>query len=603
MHLILILGLGLTAPERFDDCTRLLRDGSHGRSAADCVQASAEATGRWEEAAAWIQSARAQYPRSGWLTYQLAEVKDRLRPSEAIALYAEAAGLFAALGDPAGEATARVGLGVALQSSGRSAEAWQEVPRILEAASRSGAPDLTARALVYEAWLSHETGERLGRATRALHEAESLVFPNGPYRLKIRVLLGLGNAALDLGRYEEALPYFTRGIALAREQSDRTMVALGSSNLLTTRRKQMEARPDAARLPEFTDEARRLVEIADAAGNPAVQAIAHRALGDLLTSAAATRADAGPHYERALERARQARDRNQTATSLWVFGRFLSDTNPERARTLIDEALRMAVESGSATAVAYAWRQQMRLAWQTLPRERAIDESFRALDPIETPRTLHAGHLARASVLGAWTLDYYWLIGRLLGGDAHPPGNIALGFRAAERMRARALLDAMHGQRRTGLDPRRRDLLREISAQQRRLLDPGVRGAARDAVLAELERLERQEANARAETVPREASLASPRELAALDEVQRLLGANEAMLSYAVGVGRNFSASSPAAPGSSSPRPPVLASSSCRIGRGSNRCSPSIAASSSAQPHRRRSGRRALQRAPARRPR
>ncbi len=362
----------------------------------------------------------------------------------------------------------------------------------------------------------------------------------GLYGLRLRVHFGLGNVAVGLGRYDEALPHFTRAVALAREHGEMPMVALGNSNLLTTRRKQMEVRPDAARLPEFTDEARRLVEVADAAGNPAVQAIAHRTLGDLLVSASATRAEAGPHYERALQHARQARDRNETAACLWAFGRFLSDADPDRARTLVDEALRLAVESGSATAVAYAWRQQMRLAWKTLPRERAIDESFRALDAIESIRTLQDVDLARASVLGAWTLDYYWLIGRLLGGEARSTADVALGFRAAERMRARALLDAMQRQRPAGLDPRRRDVLREISAQQRRLLDPSVRGAARDAVLAELERLERQETNMRAAMAPGDVTLASSRDLSTLDDVQRSLGANEAMLSYAVGVGRNF---------------------------------------------------------------
>ena len=539
-HLVLILGLGLQAPPAgFDHCTRALADDANGRSAADCARAAAEKTGRWEEAAAWVQSARAQHPKSGWLAFQLAETKNRLRSADAIALYVEASQQFAALGDAGGEVQARVALGAALQGAARSAEAWQEVPRILAAAARSGAPDQRARALLFEVWLSHETGERLGRAGRALHEAESLVFPNGPYELRLRVLFGLGNVAVDLGRYDEALPPFTRVVALAREHGDMPMVALGSSNLLTTRRKQMEARPDAARLPEFTVEARRLIEVADAAGHPAVQAIAHRTLGDLLTSVSATRAEAGPHYERALQYARQATDRNETAQCLWALGRFLSDTHPDRARTLIDEALRMAVEAGSATAVAYAWRQQMRLAWKTLPRERAIDESFRALDAIESIRTLQDVDLARASVLGAWTLDYYWLIGKLLGGDGRSTAGVALGFRAAERMRARALLDAMQGRRSKGLDPRRRDVLREISSQQRRLLEPGLRGAAREAALAELERLERQETNLRAATEP-DISLASSRDLSTLDDVQRSLGANEAMLSYAVGVGRNF---------------------------------------------------------------
>ena len=240
----------------------------------------------------------------------------------------------------------------------------------------------------------------------ALHEAEALVFPGGPYALRVRVLFGLGNVSLELGRYDVAFNYFSRAIDLARDNGDAPMVALGSSNVLTTRRKQMEARPDPARLPEFTDEARRLTLLADAAKNPYLQAIAHRTLGDLLASAPETRDEAGPHYEVALSRARQSGDRNETTTCLWALGRFFSDTHPARSRALVDEALQIARQSGSNTSLAYAWRQQMRLGWKRRSRDDATVDSFRALDAIETLRALESADAARASVFAAWSADF-----------------------------------------------------------------------------------------------------------------------------------------------------------------------------------------------------
>ena len=181
----------------------------------------------------------------------------------------------------------------------------------------------------------------------------------------------------------------------------------------------MAARP---RAPAGADErGRRLAALAGETKDPLSQGNTQRALADLLASAPATRDEAQQHYEAALRHARAAGDRNETAASLWALGRFLSDVRPVDSRKYIDEALLMAVRSGSANATVYAWRQQMRLAWKTFPRDKAIVESFRALDAIETLRALQDADLARAAVMGAWTTDYYWLMGRLLDGTRRTP--------------------------------------------------------------------------------------------------------------------------------------------------------------------------------------
>jgi CHAT domain-containing protein len=267
------------------------------------------------------------------------------------------------------------------------------------------------------------------------------------------------------------------------------------------------------------------------------------ALADLLWPVAENRDEAKKYYRSALADARKGSNVPELTNALWALGRVLADTKPGEARRLIREALVLAVDSGNATTAAYAWRQQMRLVWKMLPRERAAEESMRALGAIESLRTLQDPGIARAAVLAAWTPDYHWLIGALLDTKAPTRAEVALAFEVAERMRARLLLDSLQRvpQALKRESVRRQQLLRDISAVQYRLLDPRVQGAARAAEAARLERLEREEEEARVELeTAGEGSQAGVPPIASLKLVERALGENEVMLSFSVGVGRNF---------------------------------------------------------------
>lgn len=523
----------------FDECAQRLRTDPGSRAAAECFKEVAETGGHWDEAARLLLDAHAGDRASGWVAFYLAEVRSRQREADAPTYFRAAVDTFAASSDAGAEAEARLGLGAALFLTGRREDAWAEGPPLLAAARRSGNAVLTARALMYEPWIAVQTGERLGPSVRLMREAHALVFPGGPYALRQRALGLLGNLASQLGRVEEALAYYAAWLDLARQNADTAAVVLASYNVINARRKQMEELPDPERLPEFIDFARELTTLADATGRPGFQAMAHRTLGDLLWATPDTRMLAIEHYETALDHSRKDNDRSETAISLWVLGRALADVRPGESRRLIDEALGLAVDSGRATAVAYAWRQQMRLAWKTLTRPQATAESLRALDAIETLRALQEYDDARAAVLSAWTLDYYWLIGQLLNQSTVPRDDIALAFEVAERMRARQLLDSLlrpsHKERERSTSTRRNEILRAISQVQRQLLDPRVEAAAKTAAIADLERLEREEEAARAE-LP---AVAAPG-FASLDRVEQALRPDEAVLSFTVGVGRNF---------------------------------------------------------------
>ena len=133
--------------------------------------------------------------------------------------------------------------------------------------------------------------------------------------------------------------------------------------------------------------------------------------------------------------------------------------------------------------MAYAWRQRLRLAWAEHGLER-IATTREALGALESLRTAQGDGSAGAAAFSSWTLDYYWLVARLLAAAEPAPDDVALAFEVTERMRARQLLDAMD-----------------------RLPFAGPAAAAR---------------------------------VASLSEVEAGLGGDEALLSFVIGVERTF---------------------------------------------------------------
>ena len=360
------------------------------------------------------------------------------------------------------------------------------------------------------------------------------------------VLRGLGNVSFEMGRFDEALPFYAALSDLARQHADTPTLVLARYSAITARRRQLEFLPDPRLLSELTDAARELVVLADASGHTGRRALAYRTLADLLASRPETRGAAEGHYRAALAQARQAGEASEISTCLWALGRFLLIYESSRRdfQAYIDEALQMATESGSATAVAFAWRQQSRLAWQTLPRDRALEQSRRALDAIEHVRRLQGTYAARASVFGAWMLDYHWLIGTILDGEP-ARADLAHALEVSERMRARALLDSLlrspdDPAREDGREQRRQQILRDISDVQRRLLGPRLGERARMTLVSELERLEREEEAARAELIAAGTVQDVAPDFASMDSLEQSLHANEAILSFSIGLDRSF---------------------------------------------------------------
>lgn len=524
--------------ETFAECTTLLARGAASREAAACFHDRAAVTGHWDAARTHLSDAAKSNPDAGWVRYYLAEITARTSSAEAVPHYRSAVQSFERRSDTGGEARARVRLGLALFRSGERQAGASESEHAVVVARRSGDPEVLALALMEQGWIALQRSDRLAGALRALREAESMVFPGGPYAMQMRVRLRLGGVLFALGQYQHARVQYMDLIEVARARGDVSTEALARSNLLTTRRREMEVLPDRTLLGEFLEDARQALSLAEATREPSRQAFAHRTLADLLVGLGAE--EAGLHYRAGLEFARKANDPRELSESLWALARWLADTQPAASKRLLDEALQVAVDAGRPASVAYAWRQRMRLAWKTQPRDQAVTESTRALDAMETILELQQGEGAGA--FSPWTLDYYWLTGTVLSRGSSR-ADLVLAFEIGERMRARQLLAAFRRQRigdghETRLDEQRRELLRALSDVQRRLLDPRLDGRARANLLADLERLEDEEQAVRAKLST--GHRGPPVTIASIDQVQQALEPDEAMLSFAVGLDENF---------------------------------------------------------------
>jgi hypothetical protein len=198
------------------------------------------------------------------------------------------------------------------------------------------------------------------------------------------------------------------------------------------------------------------------------------------------------------------------------------------------DAVRLALASDSNWYIAYAWRNRARLSWKTKDYEAAVADARAALEAVESLRRLQDEEGGRVELFSEWTQDYYGLSGRLLQAS-----DLSRGFSVMERMRARALLESLNAASmipETPESPERRRFLAEIARVQRRLLDPGLSSNDRALALDELRKLEVDEEELRAKDG---LSQWSEPEFATLEEVQARLEANQALISFQIGLWKN----------------------------------------------------------------
>jgi tetratricopeptide (TPR) repeat protein len=468
-----------------------------------------------------------------WATLVLAlATAEQLHDAEATALFEKAADGFVRVRDADGEIIARQNLRTLYHQRGDAAAAVRQVQLAVAAAEASGKSLLIARASVIEALQVTAVGGDVGNAYRVLRRAERLAFPAGPIALRRSILLGLANAAMYLGRFDEAIDALEQHRALRAEDGSLQDAASIIFNLLNVRSRVSEARPNAGARPRLVLEGQRALAETRALRQPRLEARVHQALGELLRPSDPV--GAVEHLRQCLEIASRLGYPELRADCLWSLSLHEAARDPRRAEQLSQQALSLVRGNPGGPLLAFAWQARLRLVWRILPEDQAIPESMNALDAIERLRARQMDGASRAGLFSAWVRDYHWLTGQLL--QAATP-RLPQAFEIGERMRARVLLESLvpagvQSAKGVDADAGRRQIAQQIARTQRQLLSTSLPDAERRTLLDELRLLEIERADLGEGRVPvLEPAAAS---FASLDAVQRTLEEDEAMVWFSM---------------------------------------------------------------------
>jgi CHAT domain-containing protein len=530
-------------PDPFAACRRQFADRPLDYESSYCFYQAALQGRLWDEAARTLAGLMREHPDNFWLALASGHIHRDRDPARTETLYRQAADGFAKQRNAGGEILARGILRSYLLPRGRLREATAEMDRVAAVGASVDDPMLKAQAWTVEATHVQETGGDLGVAYRLLRQSEQAIFPHGSYRLKRNCLNALGSVAFRLGRVDEALAIYERLDQLAAAANDVREQAATRYNILNASSMKETMLPS----PGARQQLMRLAEQSLASGLRAEHALValktHRTIAALLAHEPASRGKALAHVKECLDLAAATRQPHDESLCSWVEASILRNTAPRQARAAAARAVAAATRASSLDTQAYSAGRHMQFSWDTRPRQEAIADSLAAIDAIETLRSLQDDADSSAELFSTWTLDYYWLSGRLLSDPDE--GDLDLAFSITERLRARSLLDQIKRSR-NRVDPShpavasRRSLLEAIVPVQRRLMDPAIREDERRKALQQLDDLERREQEAQ-----RQIEVASNRRgampaFASLDAVQSALGDNEALLSFQVGVWETY---------------------------------------------------------------
>jgi hypothetical protein len=527
------------AADPFAACRAQFREKPQEYDTAYCFYTVAQRPGLWADGKRIIEDLLRDDPQNLWLPLAYGHVLRDREPAAAEAAYRRSADGFQAMRHAEGEFLARSSLRNFLYPQGRVDEANAQMARIDEIDQAIDDPALEAQIWILQASHIQDGGGDLGVAYRLLKQAERALFPGGPYRQRRTCLTWLGLIAFRMGRHDEALDLFRSLDALARAEGDPQTQAIAQYNLLNTWSLKESLLPTAGARQRLTALAEQTLATGLAVQNQQVILRTRRTIAALLANDVDRRQEALRHVEDCLQRAEALRQPIDEAACAWLQAAMLQSTDPGKARSAHLRALRATERANAPVADASSAGRHMQFSWQAKPRPDAIRDSLAALDAIETLRGLQDDDESSAGLFSNWTLDYYWLSGRLLQNAADD--DLELAFSITERMRARSLLDALHRSRQlpdASLPAlaQRRDLLRQISASQRQLMDPTLPAGMRTTILATLEDLEIREREAE-----RQIGLSSRRDptrpsFATLAALQSSLAEDEALLSFQVGI-------------------------------------------------------------------
>ncbi|MCP3098122.1 CHAT domain-containing protein [Myxococcus sp. K15C18031901] len=529
-----------------EQCHRRFLEHPAEREAAMCFYRHAQGSvaGR-DEVLHRLATLRERHPDQPWLTMVQGHVVQLSDAEAAEAPYTQAMESFHRLGDAEGEVLASINLRTVMRSQRRMDEARALTRRVVQVARSSGRTDLLARAFIIEGTELFETEKDLGRAFRLLKRAEALTFPSGSDGQKKQCLAALAWASSRLGRLEDATDANQRLAALARDTGDvhlEARVSFTMANLAVQRMGRGSAPNDRARALAL---ARRALADAERTRDKDLETKSLRLVVDLLGDAPEARAEADDLMARCMALAEALNSAEHRIACLWTRAERRAALDAAGARQDSDAALWLAYEHGDPLYLALALRGRGTVAYLTGPRQEALHHATRALDGVEALRGMQGDAATQAELFADWASDYHRLAGWTLeasetgGPDTPLPVREAVvrAFAVSERLRARTLFDVLLASSAVapippeppGRKAARAVLWKRLAAVQRRLLTASLPQADREAALTELQALERDESDLR--PPPHR----GPAAFASLEEVERGLSEDEALLAFLVG--------------------------------------------------------------------
>lgn len=438
----------------FRDCAADFAADPAGEQASHCVYATwrkaqvaaesggSEGSGAAErataEAVAILAEAAERDPASGWPSFFTGFIRWSV-PEEAQAEFAEAARRFAAAGDARGEVLARGNRQPLLYDLGRLDEAEREVVEAVRVARSAGELDLVTQAKIFHARHLQTTGRDLEEVFLLLREIVDALPAGSTDARTLTSLASLGSVAIEISRWSVAEETYDRLLATA-ERIDhsfyRAEASYGATRLAAER---FAEAPTERGRHETLELARRTVAVSDDGVHRTAEVLSHWMLGTM--SPARERRH---HLERCAELAAAAKNPRNEAYCLGALARHLAETDPVAARRVVARAFELSEEAEDPFSSAFAWRERMRVAWAADRPDEAVAVSWEALAAIETLRDLQEGGSdVQAGLFSTWSDDYQWFAGRLLR-EVQESGRVDLlpeAFAASERLRARALTD------------------------------------------------------------------------------------------------------------------------------------------------------------------
>lgn len=420
------------------ECRALLASQPKEKSTALCFYDLALGEADGGPAAEALERLSQEHENLPWLTYYVANLHWR-DAALAARLYAHVAEEFARDGDLEGEIQSRINRSQRLVALGRNEEARAEAETVYRLAE--GSEDRLLRAwgqLTLARQLLH-SGRELGRAYDILLRIDPPPGEQGDSLRRDRLAL-LGSVSIELGRFAQAERAYREALALAQQRDDqwgRYAEATARYGLARTAYQQLVETPSPARRAEVAQLARETLRAAQEAGHREVQAYAYWLLAQL---------EPGPESERLLEDClRVARNARLESYCLNPLARHRASTDPVAALRMLDRSFALARRTGDEWAEIFVWQERLPVYWEAEDPLRALTLSRKALDSIEELRDRQEhGSPAQAALFSRWSDLYAWLAGRLLKSGEGSDRRVWASkeaFRVDERMRARSLTD------------------------------------------------------------------------------------------------------------------------------------------------------------------